>query len=116
MANIKQFVRQVLSDVEITNLTADKKVYFLHATSPTTPYLEYEIYDENGEEWAENKEIATTYYIQVDIFSKTDYTNLENLIKEKMINAGFDRSMCADLYEDTGLYHKAMRFFITLNN
>lgn len=115
MINPKKFVKDILSDSEILNLTADKKVYFLHACNPKPPYIEYEFYDENGEEWAENKEIATNYYIQVDIFSKIDYTELENKIKEKMINAGFNRSMCADLYEnDTQLYHKAMRFFITL--
>jgi hypothetical protein len=114
--NIKQFVRQVLSDPEILNLTADNKVYFLHANSPTAPYVEYEIYDENGEAWAENKEIATTYYIQVDIFSKGDYITLEDTIKQKMISSGFNRSMAADLYEqDTGLYHKAIRFLITLS-
>lgn len=117
MLNIKQFLRSILMDQEITDLTADKKVYFLNAISAIPPYVEYGIIDENGEEWAENKEIATTYYIQVDIFSKTDYTELEEKIKQKMINAGFDRSMSADLYEsDTQLYHKAMRFIITLNN
>lgn len=117
MVNIKKLVKDTLSNTEILNLTADKKVYFLHANSPTPPYIEYEIFDENGEEWAENKEIATNYYVQIDVFGKTDYTNLENKIKEIMINAGFNRSMCADLYENsTQLFHKAMRFFITLNN
>lgn len=115
MANIKKYTRDVLSDSAITNLTADKKVYFLHATNPLTPYIEYQMYDENGEEWAENKEIATDYYVQVDIFSKADYTALEDKIREKMASAGFRRSMAADLYEpDTELYHKAMRFVITL--
>lgn len=117
MVNIKKLVKDTLSNTEILSLTADKKVYFLHANSPNAPYIEYEFYDENGEEWAENKEIATNYYIQVDIFSKTDYTDLENKIKEILINAGFNRSMSADLYEnDTQLYHKAMRFLVTLNN
>lgn len=117
MINIKKLVKDTLSNTDILNLTTDKKVYFLHAENPTTPYIEYEIFDENGEEWAENKEIATNYYVQVDIFSKKDYTDLENKIKEVMTNADFSRSMCADLYEnDTQLFHKAMRFFITLNN
>lgn len=115
MVNIKKLLKDTLSNSEILNLTADKKVYFLHANSPTTPYIEYELYDENGEEWAENKEIATNYYVQVDIFSKTDYTDLENKIKEVMLNAGFNRTSCAGLYEnDTQLYHCAMRFLITL--
>lgn len=115
MVNIKKLVKGILLSSEVLNLTADNKVYFLHANNPQTPYIEYEFYDENGEEWAENKEIATNFYLQVDIFSKTDYTDLENKIKEVMINAGFNRSMCADLYEnDTQLFHKAMRFSITL--
>ncbi|NRT32648.1 prohead protease [Clostridium beijerinckii] len=117
MVNIKKLMKDTLSNTDILNLTTDKKVYFLHAENPKPPYVEYEIFDENGEEWAENKEIATNYYVQVDIFSEKDYTDLENKIKEIMINAGFNRSMCADLYEnDTQLFHKAMRFFITLNN
>lgn len=112
--NIKAFLRSVLIDPEIVNLTADKTVYFLHANNANAPYVEYEIIDEYGEEFAENKEIATVYLVQVDIFSKGDYTNLENKTKEKMISAGFSRSMAADLYEeDTGLYHKAMRFIYT---
>ncbi len=113
MVNIKKFIKDTLSNLEILNLTANKKVYFIHANSPTEPYIEYEIFDENGQEWAENKEIATNFYLQVDIFSKTDYTDLENKIKEVMINAGFNRSMAADLYEnDTQLFHKAMRFLL----
>lgn len=117
ITNIKQYIRQVLSDTEITNLLPDKKVYFLHAESPNKPYIEYEIYDENGEVWAENKEIATNYYVQIDIFSLGDYTGIENKVKEKLINQGFKRSMAADLYEeDTKLYHKAIRFLVTLNN
>jgi len=112
--NIKAHLRALLMNPEIISLTADKTVYFLHANNAAPPYIEYEIYDEDGEDWAENKEIATSYYIQVDIFSKGDYTELENVIKEKMIDAGFNRSMAADLYEkDTGLYHKAMRFIFT---
>lgn len=115
--SIRQYLKTILGDAEITNLTANKKVYFLHADEEVkTPYIEYEVIDEQGEEWAENKEIATTYYVQVDIFSKTNYTEIEGKIKEKMLNAGFERSMCADLYEqDIGLHHKAMRFIITLN-
>lgn len=117
MSNIKKLVKDTLSTTEILNLTGDKKVYFIHAKDPTPPYIEYEFYDENGEEWAENKEIATNYYLQVDIFSKTNYTDIENTIKEKLMNAGFNRSMSADLYEnDTQLCHKAMRFVATLEN
>lgn len=112
--NIKQFVRNILLDSEIINLTGDKTVHFLHADDPITPYIEYEFYDENANAWEEGKEVSTNYYLQVDIFSKDNYTNLENKIKEKMIDAGFERSKGVDLYEkDTQLYHKAMRFIFS---
>lgn len=115
--NIKSFLREMLMDPEIISLTADKTVYFLHAVSPTPPYIEYEIFDENGAAWAENKEIASTYYVQVDIFSKSDYSALEDAIKQKLLEAGFIRTSAADLYEeDTQLYHKAMRFVYTAEN
>lgn len=115
VANIKQLVRNTLNVSDITNLTGDKTVHFIHALKPIAPYIEYLIYDENGEEWAENKEIATSYYVQVDIFSKTDYTDLENKIKEKMESAGFDRTSSADLFEqDTQYFHKALRFLIEI--
>jgi hypothetical protein len=113
--NIKAFLRTILTDPEIINLTGDKKVHFLHAISPVAPYVEYEIFDEDGALWAEGEEISTNYYVQVDIFSKGDYSILENKIKEKMLSADFERDMAADLYEPApiDLYHKAMRFNYT---
>ncbi len=112
--NIKEFVRTVLSDPDIINLTGDKTAHFLHALNPVCPYIEYEFYDESGNTWEEGEEISTDYYLQIDIFSKGSYTSLENIIKEKMKDAGFERSMAADLFEkDTQLFHKAMRFIFT---
>lgn len=109
--NIKKYVRDLLMDKTIIDLTEDKKVYFLHANNAKPPYVEYEFYDENGADYSENQETATNYYIQIDIFSNGDYTELETKIKEKMISEGFTRGMAADMYEkDTKLYHKAMRF------
>ena len=109
--NIKQRLRQVLSDTEILALTADAKVYFIHANNARPPYVEYEIADEYGVFHAEGKERAASYLVQVDIFSEGDYTALEDKIKERMISAGFVRDSAADMYEeDTRLYHKAMRF------
>lgn len=111
---MKVFLRKVLMDKEITDLTADKTVYFSHANSAKPPYVEYMITNEYGSAYAENKETATNYTVQIDVFSSGDYGALEDVIKSKMIDANFDRSMSADLYEEqTGLYHKAMRFIYT---
>lgn len=111
---IKEYLKNVLSDSEIVSLTGDQKIHFLHADQPIAPYIEYEIYDEAGAQWEENIEIATDYYIQIDIFSQDDYTELENKIREKMRTAGFARTSAVDLFEESMMYyHKAMRFIYT---
>lgn len=114
--NIKKYLKDVLSSKEILDMLPDKKVYFLHANNPNKKlYLEYEIINEHGISYSEGNEDYTTYVIQTDIFSTGDYTELENKIKEIMINNGFSRDMAADLYEkETGLYHKPIRFSISL--
>jgi hypothetical protein len=113
---IKQYLKQILSQDEIINLLPDKKVYFLHANSPNSPYIEYEIIDEFGDEFAENKEISTYHVVQIDIFSTGDYSSIEEIVFNKMIGAGFNRDKGADLFEeDTKLNHKVMRFNISLS-
>lgn len=114
---MKVFLREILTHKEITDLTADKTVYFLHANNGKPPYVEYMIINEYGEAFAENREVATGYTVQVDVFSKGDYGRLEEAIKKHMIHADFIRDNSADLYEEqTGLYHKAMRFTYTKSN
>ena len=74
-------------------------------------YITFFSYNEQGEDWAENKEIATAFYIQVDIWSKTDYVNLEVKIRQSMNSIGFNRVTAQELYEsDTKTFHKALRF------
>ncbi|KEI02906.1 prohead protease [Clostridium botulinum C/D] len=115
--SIKQLLNKILNDSEIINLLPNKKAFFLRAEAPQNPYLEYEIVNEYGANYEGNKETFTTYVIQVDIFSKGDYTSLEDIVKKKLLSAGFNRDMAADLYEkDTKLFHKAMRFSITLKS
>ncbi|BDR75759.1 hypothetical protein [Clostridium tetani] len=113
---IKKYLLNVLNNKEILDLLPDKKVFFLHANNPDKKlYLEYEIINEYGTEYSEGNEDYTTYVIQIDIFSTEDYTELENTVKKIMVQSGFNRDMSADLYEkETGLYHKAMRFKISL--
>lgn len=111
---MKTYLRNILMNPEITGLTGDNKVYFLKATSAVAPYVVYAFIDEWGAEFAENKEQATSYSIQVDIFSKGDYTALEEKILEIMTANDFHRTSGFDFYEpDTGLYHKVFRFNYT---
>lgn len=113
--NIKEYLKNTLENKEILDLLADKRVYFLHAISPKPPYIEYEIINESGAFYVENEEKYTSYIVQVDIFSKGDYELIEDIVKKHMKNSKFNREMAADMFEkDTQLYHKAMRFNISL--
>lgn len=115
MFNVKSYVRNLLMDNSIVSLTGDNTVHFIHADNPSTPYIEYEFYDESGNAYEEGNEISTDYFLQVDIFSKGSYMDLENAIKQKLKSENFNRIASADLYEkDTHFFHKAMRFNFTI--
>jgi hypothetical protein len=75
-------------------------------------YITFHEYLQNGEEFSEDQESHTGHYIQIDIWSKTDYTALVASIKSILLAAGFHRLNEADFYEpDTGIYHKGLKFF-----
>jgi len=115
--NIFSYTRAALLDPTIINLTGGKTVHLGHATLPVTPYIEYELYDEDGALWAEGEEKATNFYLQVSIFSKGDYTALEEAVKDKLLSVGFERIGAAYLWEPAPveLHHRPIRFVYTSN-
>ena len=75
-------------------------------------YITFHEYIQAGEAFEEDEEKYTGHYIQIDVWSKGDYTALVKSIKELLKSAGFKRLNETDLYEpDTGIYHKGMRFY-----
>jgi hypothetical protein len=69
-------------------------------------------YMASGEKYEEDEETLTGHYIQVDIWSKSDYTELVGKTRDTLTRAGFKRLNEIDLYEDdTKIYHKGMKFF-----
>lgn len=60
---------------------------------------------------ADDDEVKTGYNIQIDIWSKGDYTSLAQQVKELMKEKGFRRTTEAEDYEpDTKTFHKVIRF------
>lgn len=104
-------------DNSIVSLTGDKTVHYIHAVSPIEPYIEFEFYDECGGLWEEGAEISTDLYLQVDIFSRGSFKEIEIAIKEKLKNENFGRSFASDTYEkETQLFHRAIRFIFSNDN
>lgn len=60
---------------------------------------------------ADDEEVKAGYNIQIDIWSKGDYTSLAQQVKELMTAAGFRRTTEVEDYEpDTKTFHKVIRF------
>ncbi|RQN12489.1 hypothetical protein EHW71_02415 [Clostridium butyricum] len=75
-------------------------------------YITFHEYLAAGEEYEDDEETFTAHYIQVDVWSKADYTDVVKNIKELMLKAGFKRLNEIDLYEeDTKIYHKGLKFY-----
>ncbi len=87
-------------------------VAFQKYTGTALTYITFHEYLQNGEDFSEDQESQTGHYVQVDVWSKTDYTALVTTIKSMLLSAGFHRLNEADFYEqDTDLYHKGIKFF-----
>jgi uncharacterized radical SAM superfamily Fe-S cluster-containing enzyme len=76
-----------------------------------TTYISFSFYNEIPKLHADDVEKATGYYVQIDVWSKGDYSSLVDQVKTAMTASGFRKTSAADLYEkDTEMYHKAIRF------
>lgn len=109
---MKKQLRKDLMDKRITDLVGKNNIFLLHAaTQPKTDYIEYEVYDKKYADYSGGEHKSEIHLIQVDIFSKGDYSSIEDAVEEVLHEKGYKFIQSADLYEqDTKLYHKAMRF------
>jgi len=86
-------------------------VSFQTYTGEADTYITFFTYLDRPEEHADDKEIITGYYVQLDIWSKGDYTELVKTVHQRMVSFGFRKQNFYDLYEDElSIYHKVMRF------
>jgi hypothetical protein len=87
-------------------------VVFQRYSGSEDAYITFHEYLQNGEGFEEDEEALTGHHIQVDVWSKSDYSQLVSSVKSLMKEAGFKRLDEADLYEkDTGIYHKGLRYY-----
>ncbi|MBT2696346.1 hypothetical protein J7E79_02705 [Bacillus sp. ISL-40] len=86
-------------------------VSFQNYKGSATTYIRFFEYNQNGALHGDDQELKSAHFIQVDIFSKGDYTELTNQVKQKLKEIGFIRTMETEMYErDTDFFHKVIRF------
>jgi hypothetical protein len=84
--------------------------------NPPKTYMTYRKYENTPDKAADDKVIERTYYVQVDIWSKTLPAAQEKQVREYLESYGFlSRSSFSDYEDDTGLYREGMRFEYTTN-
>lgn len=87
-------------------------VSFQKYTGKAENYITFHEYLAAGEEYEDDEESLTAHYVQVDVWSKSDYTDLVKKVKELLIRVGFKRLNEIDLYEeDTKIFHKGLKFY-----
>lgn len=85
---------------------------FITYTGKNKTYITYAFTDDDPALFAEDQEVSSVAYIDIDIFSSGNYLAIEKKIKEVMKANNFIRTGSSpDMYEnDTGLYHKTLEF------
>ena len=102
--SINQEVLQALRDIGVP-------VSFQNYTGKADTYITFFTYLDKPEQHADDAELITGHYVQVDVWSRADYTELVGSVYENMLAAGFSKQNFYDLYEeDLEIYHKVMRF------
>ena len=94
--------------VEGKKIPAEFRTY----TGKSKTYITYTFTDDDPALFAEDQEVGSVAYIDIDIFSSGNYLAIEKKIKEVMKANNFIRTGSSpDMYEnDTGLYHKTLEF------
>lgn len=86
-------------------------VEYMDYSGAANTYITFFFYNEQGVLHGDDIEEVTGYGVQVDVWSKGDYTQLVEDVKSNLEEAGFRRNYATDLFEnDTKIYHKVIRF------
>ena len=103
----------IISTLSPTNVPIVFQVY----SGRETTYITFFEYNEMGISFAEDEEQTERRSIQVDIWSKGNYTALVKQVRKLMKDAGFTRNSGGEFYEeDTKIYHKVLRFYYEIMN
>lgn len=102
--NLNRLIRDTLTPLGVPvsfanyNLTADTYIVFIE-------------YNQASRMNADDEELLTKHFFQVDVFSKGNYLQLVKDVKQRMKEAGFGRMFESETYEEEmKMYRKILRF------
>lgn len=113
MIDIKaDIVKALKANANLVVLLDGERVYQIAAPDPTIyPRITLFQVTNIGADWADNQESGSEIHIQVDVWSKSNYTAITLEVDTTMKSVQSQRTGVQDLYElDTGVFHCAMRY------
>ncbi|HBJ2609724.1 hypothetical protein FDA77_19185 [Clostridium botulinum] len=103
----------IINTLKPLNIPVDFQTY----EGKEETYITFFCYNEQGERFADDTEIITGFYMQVDIWSKGNVEKLKESVINLLKQVGFKRKNGQDMYEsDTKIFHKVLRFFYYVEN
>lgn len=103
-----------LNDKRITDICNKVFYYRKPENIDADTYIRWIFIDTKGALFAGNNNMADLFYIQIDIFSTSNYEKLskeiKKVLKEKRYLIYDEKDLVEELSDNTLLYHKALRF------
>lgn len=100
--------------IEETLAPLNVPIFFQTHYGDEDTYITYFQYDEQTSIRFDDAEAFTDVYMQINIFSKTNYSDLVKQVKDLMYAAGFSRRNEMELFYEDEWYQRTIRFMITI--
>jgi hypothetical protein len=107
-----QVYQALVGDAELVQLLGGQHVYQVKAPD-ATEYPRVTFFELNNvdSDYADDGAVSVEIRLQVDVWSKGNYSAIVARVNAIMESLGFTRYYSTDLYEsDTDVYHKALRY------
>lgn len=102
--SLNKLIRDTLSPLGVP-------VAFANYNQTADTYIVFIEYNQAPRLNADDQEVITKHFFQVDIFSKGNYLQLVEDVKERMKQAGFSRMFESETYEEEmKMFRKILRF------
>lgn len=102
--------------IETTLKPTNLPVKFQTYSGKETTYITYTEYLGQAESFCDDEEETEGHYVQINVYSKSNYNSIVTQVKALMKKADFSRTTEINLYENgTKLFHKGIRYFYSEN-
>ena len=110
--NINEIIESTFNGFSVGGISIP--VCFMYYYGHGEPYVTYQQVDADSSLSGDDTLLAYADYYDFDVYSKGNFFEIIEAVKERLLNAGFffEPSRCSeDMYEtDTGYFHKTLNF------